>query len=484
MSISIATNVTSLIAQENLRINNEFQSRTIQRLTTGYRINASGDDAAGLAVANKFRSDIAELVQGVRNANDGISALQIIDGGLNNISKILDRLKTLATQSASTTFTGNRGVLNDEYQELLREISQQASNVGLVGGGVYNVVNRIYIGGGSNTENAQVTVDLSGPGNQVDAAGLGLAMTSIGAGGTPLTGNSVRLDAPGATFVAAAAQSFTFNLYHSSAAQTVTVSVGGSGALSAHEVVDSLNGSLSSYGIVASVGSDGQLTFGGSTPFTVSAGAGPADRIVTDSVTATNGGVYLTGGVAYTAGAAENLTFQNGDGSATVALTASETVDSAIAKINAATATLGIYAVKTADGLGISIQSPSRFTSSTDVAGGVFTASGAQTIASPDTSAVVIGNAQAAIQSINQAVANLGLVQGRVGTGQNKLQYAIQLAESQISSYSAAESRIRDADVAQEAANLTRAQVMQQASMAAMAQANSSPQAVLALLRQ
>ena len=70
------------------------------------------------------------------------------------------------------------------------------------------------------------------------------------------------------------------------------------------------------------------------------------------------------------------------------------------------------------------------------------------------------------------------------GTGQNQLQYAIQLAESQISAYSAAESRIRDADVAAEAANLTKAQVLQQASLAAMAQANSAPQSVLSLLRQ
>ncbi|MCS7316571.1 MAG: flagellin [Bryobacterales bacterium] len=84
---------------------------------------------------------------------------------------------------------------------------------------------------------------------------------------------------------------------------------------------------------------------------------------------------------------------------------------------------------------------------------------------------------------MSTAIANLGLVQGRVGTGQNKLQYAIQLAQSQIASYSAAESRLRDADMAAEAANLTKAQVMQQASLAAMAQANAAPQAVLALLR-
>ena len=93
MAISIQTNVNSVVAQENLRVTNEFQGKTIERLTSGYRINSSGDDAAGLAVANKFRSDIAELSQGVRNANDGLSQLQIVDSGLNNISKILDRAK-------------------------------------------------------------------------------------------------------------------------------------------------------------------------------------------------------------------------------------------------------------------------------------------------------------------------------------------------------------------------------------------------------
>src|SRR5215207_3704845 len=131
MSLSIQTNVNSLLAQDNLRVTSEFQGRTISRLTSGYRINSSGDDAAGLGVANKFRSDTAELQQGVRNANDGISTLQIIDGGLNNVSKMLDRLKTLATQSASSTFTGDRTTVNNEYQALLSEIDRQAANVGL-----------------------------------------------------------------------------------------------------------------------------------------------------------------------------------------------------------------------------------------------------------------------------------------------------------------------------------------------------------------
>src|ERR1019366_8622058 len=131
--ISVQTNLNSLLAQENLRVNNEFQSQTIQRLTSGYRINQSGDDAAGLAVANGYRSSVAELTQGVRNANDGVSTLQIIDGGISNITKMLDRAKTLATESASGTFTGDRTTLDNEYQDLLGAINRQAGNIGLSG---------------------------------------------------------------------------------------------------------------------------------------------------------------------------------------------------------------------------------------------------------------------------------------------------------------------------------------------------------------
>src|SRR4051812_36807548 len=175
MSFSIQTNVNSLVAQENLRVNSNFQSMTIQRLTSGYRINSSADDAAGLAIANKFRSDTAELSQGVRNANDGISQLQIIDGGMNNISKMLDRLRTLATQSASGTFTGTRSVVNSEFQSLLSEIDRQAQSIGLNTGGTFAKTLDVYIGGGSgsqNVANAVVSLDLTK--STVDSQSLGL----------------------------------------------------------------------------------------------------------------------------------------------------------------------------------------------------------------------------------------------------------------------------------------------------------------------
>src|SRR5258705_1917327 len=183
MALSVQTNIASLEGQENFRVNTDFQARTIQRLTSGYRINSSGDDAAGLAVANKYRSDTAEMQQGVRNANDGISTLQIVDGGLNNISKIVDRLKTLATQSASSTFTGDRTILNTEFQSLLGEITRQAANVGLSSGAVggrFNTALTVYIGGGSGVQaNASVSIDLSGNASRVDSASLGISSSSV-----------------------------------------------------------------------------------------------------------------------------------------------------------------------------------------------------------------------------------------------------------------------------------------------------------------
>ena len=213
MPFSIQTNVNSLIAQENLRVNSNFQSQTIQRLTSGYRINQSGDDAAGLAIANKFRSDTAELTQGVRNANDGISTLQIIDGGMNNIGKMLDRLKTLATQSSSETFTGDRAVLNKEYQTLVNEIDRQAQGIGLSTGGHFAKSMGVYVGGGTtasgatDSANGTITLDLST--SVVDSKALGLRtsqLTMQSAAGTNLAvasstsvGNIVNVNGSGGT---------------------------------------------------------------------------------------------------------------------------------------------------------------------------------------------------------------------------------------------------------------------------------------------
>jgi flagellin len=199
LPLSLQTNVTSLFAQQQLQTNDNNESNTIEQLTSGYRINSAGDDAAGLAVANELQANITELQQGVINAANGNSILQIVDGGLTNISNLLDRLQTLATESASGTFEGDRTTLNNEFTSVVGEITRQAGNIGLASGGTtsdtgtigssqYNTAPlNIFIGGGDTgvATDDQVTVDLTNGGTGgvtvtgVDATGLGLSASDV-----------------------------------------------------------------------------------------------------------------------------------------------------------------------------------------------------------------------------------------------------------------------------------------------------------------
>jgi flagellin len=144
-SFSVVSNIASANAQANLSTNNIGLQRTLNRLSSGYRINYSGDDAAGLAVANGYRSDQAVLNQGIRNANDGLSTLQIKDGALNNISTLLDRLATLASQAASAGFQGNRATLNSEFVAIVGEIDRESAVAGLDAAQNFSV----FVGSGS-----------------------------------------------------------------------------------------------------------------------------------------------------------------------------------------------------------------------------------------------------------------------------------------------------------------------------------------------
>src|SRR5580658_8143354 len=215
MSLSIQTNVASLEAQNFVNVNTSFQNNTIEQLSSGYRINQSGDDAAGLATANQYAGTIATLSQGVINAGNSSATLQIADGGISNITTILNRLQTLATESASSTFAGKRTTVNDEYQGLLTEINRQAASIGLNTGGLYNTNLVTYVGGGDNQADSQVSVNLSGANNGVDSASLRLANTSVAGGGTEFTTNNVNLNNTATTFVAgnaAGTQTFNFNI--------------------------------------------------------------------------------------------------------------------------------------------------------------------------------------------------------------------------------------------------------------------------------
>ncbi len=520
--LSIQTNVNSLVAQQNLNVNNAFQSKTIEQLTSGYRINSSADDAAGLAVANGFRNNVAELTQGVQNANNGVGTLQIIDGGLSNISQMLDRLKTLATESASGTFTGNRTTVNNEYQTLLGEIDRQATNINLNKGGS-SVTNLLtYIGGASSANsNAQVAVDLSA--GEVDTKGLALNGTSVIGGGVSFGGDTRNLNDPNATFLKGAGQTETFTFTYvdqngnlqSNIAATVNSTAAGYTGQQAVTAVNTALATAGIQGITASIGATGNIQFGGNVAFRVAETHSAADSATYSNITnATTPNVYNNGvytldagwdsmadatagtGTGVAAIVNQQVGFSVGGKTYTASIVAGDTTATQAAGDINGTAGLnaaGVFAV--VDGGKVLLTSANAFTVNNAVPtdnGGLFSAgvddspaaAGNQAVTAPVAASSVTGQATNAINAIDNALNILGGVQGKVGAGENQLNYAISLAQSQITNFSSAESQIRDADVAAEAANLSKSQVLQQASIAAMAQANSAPQQVLALLRQ
>ena len=425
----------------------------------------------------------------MRNANDGISQLQIVDGGLNNISKMLDRMKTLATQSASTTFSGDRSTLDAEFQALITEIDRQANNIKLNSGGTYNSNISVYTGGAtaSANSNATVSIDLSGVTSAVDATSLGVKNASIASGAAVKFGSVTTNGTDKYLTGGAESQVFTFNVQNYASAVAVTVA-GGTAGITRDDALSQLNQGLAGTGITASFVDD-QLAFTSPKAFTVSANAGGTGNFASNTTMRNTALNYYTGVSAVTANT-DKMTITNLDTgtSVNVNFAANAATSGIINDINSAANTIGVYAVADTGANGFIVASSARFaitrTAATTNLGGTIpnTVGKIDATAGTGTTASVSG-AMAALSAVQSAVSYLGKVQGVVGAGQNKLQYAINLAQSQISSYSAAESRIRDADVASEAANLTKASVLQQASLAAMAQANSAPQAILALLR-
>lgn len=504
MPVSLINNLGSLSSQSRLESTSSKLNQTIQRLSSGLRINSSADDAAGLAIANKFRSDISVLNQGVRNANDGLSSLQIVDGGLNTISNLLDRASVLASQSASDTFSGDRDTLQGEFSKVLTEITRQAQNIGLVSGGSNNKSLTTIIGGGSdsfaasNTNNG-VVVNLSGSANQVDAAGLGLSTLNIGATtGTVTAVGGLDFGASGAAI--GADENLTFK-YVGATGTLSSYTVALTNGQSANSIVDQLNNdtTLQSAGITASVDASGDLQLESANFFTVdsdvaagatSTGIGTTETATSAAnfvaVTAVAAGANSTQDVNFTYqenGATKNVTL-SAVATNTVAATAAGNLVTAI-NANSSLRDSGIYAINTGAAVQIVSTSVSDFTVNAEnaaaAANNSFTTTA--TASTDGTGTGGASGAKSALDAIKSAISTLGTVQGVVGAGQNQLLQAIDLATSQITNFQSAESRIRDADVSSEASNLSRLSVLQQAGVAALAQANQSSQAVLSLLR-
>jgi flagellin-like hook-associated protein FlgL len=597
MSFSILTNVASLQAQNYLAANQNFQNQTINEVTSGLRIVNSGDDAAGLAIANGYRSDEAVLTQGIQNANNGVSTLQIMDGGMSNISQLLDRARTLATQSASGTFTGSRTVLDNEFQSVLSEIDRQAQSIGLNQGGTFAQNLSVFIGGGKGTTaagviaNGTVSVDLGGA--TVDTQSLGLkgftagyqvasgaqdsGLYDLSSGGATsvsaiiaanttnngastnfiLSGPGFSQGAGGTTPGANGAVTITANLSNvgDPASLAAAINAGIAGAVAGGSAQDQ---ALKAANITAEIhtGADGhqQLVFTSpDTTFNVTAGDATSNGLLGNlttlvgavagnnsggaaatGITATastiaadsnfvGGGTQQVDGIVFTAmtgGAVgtedkQTLTFtaNNAAGTpqttnvvldaGTLGLTATQAIASINQQLQATDNPALQNIVASVDGAGASISfssnlpSPFSISIGTDVLGNPGGVADTNGLAQPTNTIVqskVVGTgatssiatesgAQAAVSALANSVAILGSAQAAVGRGENQFTYATNLAQSELTNEAAAESGIRDANLAAEAANLTKAQILLQAGVAALSQANAAPQNILALLK-
>ena len=179
MGFSVVTNLASLNSQAALDQTSSNMQRTLARLTSGLRINSSADDAASLSVANRYRMDQAALSQGVRNANDAISRLQIEDGAMSNISSLLDRALTLASQAASDTFLGSRTTLDNEFQSVLSEITRTATGAGLETNNANLNSRSVFVGNTQIATGSSVSYVSFALTSAVDTQGLGISTQNI-----------------------------------------------------------------------------------------------------------------------------------------------------------------------------------------------------------------------------------------------------------------------------------------------------------------
>ena len=495
MALVINTNVMSLNAQRNLSTSGSQLATSLQRLSSGLRINSAKDDAAGLAISDRMTTQISGLNQAARNANDGISLAQTTEGALQEVTNNLQRIRELAVQSANATnSTSDRNALDQEVQQRIAEIDRIASQTSFNGRKVLDG----SFGGATFQVGANVgeTISLSLT-SSVKATAIGQVATDTGTvdlstlfqtGATAATaGTSASSGAFTTAEAGAVGEEFSITVDGVTAFSFTSTAV--TDDVTAAEVdagITANTAALNAAGITVSgsaVGGDLQFTRADGTDFDVvvvndnsETAGGFASLTGTTSVTSGTPAVAGTP-AAYTVGA---FSIQVGTATAVDVAGTYADADAFAAAINANVA--GVYA---------SIDSTNHLVLSS---GEALTLSGAGATATGNASAALSGSlntqdvlsvnaANSTIQSVDAALTSVSTLRSTLGAIQNRFQSTINSLQAVSENLAASRSRILDTDFAAETAALTRAQILQQAGTAMVAQANSVPQNVLSLLR-
>jgi flagellin len=519
MSLVLNTNIASLNAQNNLSGSQAGLSQALERLSSGLRINSASDDAAGLAISQQFTTQINGTNQAVRNANDAVSEAQTTAGALTTIVNNLQSIRTLAVEAANgSNSASDRAALNNQVQQQVAEISQIAQQTTFNG---LNVLN-----GTSGTTVYQVGANV---GNTISVSlGQGVAANQIGQYST-LTGSAV----PTGTQLTSAA---SVTLSNGTSSVTVGPSANFVGANLPYQGADS---AYAKAGAVNAAGLQG-LTATAATSVTDSAaftqivGATLGTGTNTGFV-ATTYGLTINGTVIYGSGNAVSGTLTGAQVATQINLFSGSTGVTASINANAANGTVGALILSNTDGSNINAvqtialgsagtggtagTTPSGTGATATVAAGTtagttsygkVTLTDANPVTITDNGATggsaalgfVTGNAttlgtaslanqtvltvaaaNSTITSVDSALATVSAFQSQLGAIQNRFTAAVGNLQSTAQNLTQSRSTIQDADFAAETANLTKSNVLEQAGISVLAQANQQPQLILKLLQ-
>ncbi|WP_296949276.1 flagellin [uncultured Massilia sp.] len=501
MSSVINTNVASLNSQRNLSASQNSLNTSIQRLSSGLRINSAKDDAAGLAISDRMNSQIKGMNQATRNANDGVSMAQTAEGALSSSGDILQRIRELAVQSSnSSNSASDRKALQTEVTQLSSELNRISNTTEFNG--------QKLLDGTMGTANFQVGANAN---QLISMTGANFQTNTYG--NNQITADSVAIKDTSNI----AAGDITINGVSGTA--TISTKVGDDTATppvkgdTAKSVATAINNKTADTGVTASARTDMNVKLGGgesyqftlasdnSDPVTVSFSVGGGASNATDyasAISAINAQTAKTGvtaqydqdngGLKLTNASGEDINLKNTktDGNTTFDVS-NYKADGKV--LDAATPDLSLAA---ADATGVAngrvtFDSPDSFSIADSGTGlAVATDSGAKSsdlksVASLDITS--FEGSQNAIKIADAALAKVNAQRSQYGALQSRFDSAISNLQSTTENLSASRSRIVDTDFASETANMTRGQILQQAGTSMLAQANSLPNGVLSLLR-
>jgi flagellin len=509
MALVLNTNISSLNAQANLTTSQSSLAQAMQRLSSGLRINSAADDAAGLAISQNFTTQINGTNQAINNANDAVSEAQTAGGALSTLTNNLQSIRTLAVEAANgSNSASDRAALDQQVQQQIAEITQIASQTTFNGANVLdgssgvntfqvgaNVGNTISINLSQGVKADQIGQVASATTQSTSAALAGGMIISVGSGAPVTVGASVSSAVPN---TASAGQ--TIGSAYAKAAAINSAGIAGLTATAANtvnSVFTTINAAGAATSGTASTASSYALSINGAQVYSGTGNVAVGSTITTAQVAAQiNLYSAQDGNVTASVNAAGQLSLSASDGQ-DIAITQSYTAGVAGTGGAAATAAPAGIAVAQAGADGVGQTDSGQITLSADsniavggTAGDVaaigqtvstISLSGSKTLASMNV--LTAAGANATIAAVDSALQTVSAFNSQLGAIQNRFTAAVANLTSTSQNLTQSRSTLQDTNFAAETANMTQANVLEQAGISVLAQANQQPQLILKLLQ-